>query len=79
MLAHVCDLTPESLTHVMEDAHIYLDHIDALRIQLERELRTFPELEIKRDKGGSIDGWKLEDFEIKWYDPHKSIAMKMSV
>jgi thymidylate synthase len=79
MLAHVCDLIPGSLTHVMGDAHIYLDHVDALRIQLEREPRTFPELKIKRDKGGSIDGWKAEDFEIKGYDPHKSIAMKMSV
>ena len=79
MLAHVCDLIPGSLTHVMGDAHIYLDNVDALRIQLEREPRTFPELEIKRDKGGSIDGWKVEDFEIKGYDPHKSIPMKMSV
>jgi len=79
MLAHVCDLIPGSLTHVMGDAHVYLDHVDALRIQLEREPRTFPELEIKRDKGGSIDDWKVEDFEIKGYDPHKSITMKMSV
>ena len=47
--------------------------------QLEREPRDFPELEIKREKGGSIDGWKVEDFEVKGYNPHKTIAMKMSV
>jgi thymidylate synthase len=40
---------------------------------------VFPELEIARDPGGSIDGWKEEDFVIKGYDPHKGIAMKMSV
>ena len=79
MLAHVCDLVPGSLTHVMGDAHVYLDHVDALQTQLEREPRAFPELEITRAPGGSIDGWKVEDFVVKGYDPHKSIAMKMSV
>ncbi|KAK0710376.1 thymidylate synthase/dCMP hydroxymethylase domain-containing protein [Apiosordaria backusii] len=79
MLAHVCDLVPGSLTHVMGDAHVYLNHVDALTTQLEREPRDFPELEIKREKGGSIDGWKLEDFEIKGYNPHKVILMEMSV
>ncbi|KAK3388683.1 thymidylate synthase/dCMP hydroxymethylase domain-containing protein [Sordaria brevicollis] len=79
MLAHVCDLVPGSLTHVMGDAHVYLNHVDALRTQLEREPREFPTLEIKREKGGSIDGWKAEDFVIKGYEPHKTIAMEMSV
>jgi thymidylate synthase len=79
MLAHVCDLVPGSLTHVMGDAHVYLNHVDALQTQLEREPRDFPELEIKREKGGSIDGWKAEDFVIKGYNPHKTIAMEMSV
>ncbi|KAK6815633.1 hypothetical protein PG987_016637 [Apiospora arundinis] len=79
MVAHVCDLVPGSLTHVMGDAHVYIDHVDALRTQLEREPREFPRLEIAKEKNGSIDGWKVEDFSIQGYDPHKSIAMKMSV
>jgi len=79
MLAHVCDLVPGSLTHVMGDAHVYLNHVDALRTQLEREPRTFPTLEIAQPPGGSIDGWKPEDFVIKGYTPHKTIAMEMSV
>ncbi|KAJ0415170.1 thymidylate synthase [Aspergillus carlsbadensis] len=79
MIAHVCELVPGSLTHVMGDAHVYLDHVDALKTQLEREPRPFPQLKISREKGGSIDGWDLGDFVIKEYDPHKSIAMKMSV
>ncbi|KAM5356010.1 hypothetical protein ACJ41O_002656 [Fusarium nematophilum] len=79
IVAHVCELVPGSLTHVMGDAHVYLDHVDALNTQLEREPRDFPELEISREKGGSIDGWKADDFVIKGYDPHKTIAMKMSV
>lgn len=79
MLAHVCDLVPGSFTHVMGDAHVYVDHVDALEQQLEREPRDFPELSISREKGGSIDGWKVEDFVVKGYNPHKSIPMKMSV
>ncbi|KAH9888151.1 thymidylate synthase/dCMP hydroxymethylase domain-containing protein [Xylariomycetidae sp. FL2044] len=79
MIAHVCELVPGSLTHVMGDAHVYCDHVDALKVQLEREPRAFPELEIAREKGGSIDGWKAEELVVKGYDPHKTIAMKMSV
>lgn len=79
MLAHVCDLVPGTFTHVMGDAHVYLDHTEALKVQLEREPRDFPTLEIGREKNGSIDGWKAEDFVVKGYDPHKTIAMKMSV
>ncbi|MCJ1252022.1 Thymidylate synthase [Trapelia coarctata] len=79
MLAHVCDLTPGTFTHTMGDAHVYMDHVDALKVQLEREPRPFPEMKIRRDAGGSIDGWQAEDFEVIGYKPHQSIAMKMSV
>lgn len=82
MIAHACDLVPGTFTHTMGDAHVYVDHVDALKIQLEREPRDFPGLEIKRDgeKGdGVIDGWKVEDFVVLGYEPHKGIAMKMSV
>jgi thymidylate synthase len=79
MLAHVCDLVPGTFTHTMGDAHVYLDHVDALKVQLTREPKSLPELEIVREKGGSIDGWKVEDFVVKGYEPHKGIDMKMSV
>ncbi len=79
MLAHVCDLTPGTFIQTMGDAHVYLDHVDALKVQLEREPRVFPELAIKREPKGEIDGWKAEDFEINNYKPHPSIPMKMSV
>jgi len=79
MLARVCDLEPGSLTHTMGDAHVYIDHEDALREQLKRAPKDFPKLEIARGVGCSIDGWKVEDFKVVGYDPHKSIAMKMSV
>lgn len=81
MIAHVCDLVPGTFTHTMGDAHVYADHVEALKVQLTREPRAFPELEINRQEEGerSIDGWKVEDFVVKGYEPHKGIAMKMSV
>lgn len=79
MLAHVCELIPGTFTHTMGDAHVYLNHTEALKAQLEREPRDFPVLKIKRDVGGSIDGWQVEDFEVEGYNPHKGIVMKMSV
>ncbi|KAL9053139.1 MAG: hypothetical protein Q9162_004936 [Coniocarpon cinnabarinum] len=78
MLARACDLIPGSLTHTMGDAHVYLDHVEALEGQLEREPRDFPSLEIKRDVGCSVDGWKADDFIVHDYRPHKAVAMKMS-
>lgn len=88
MLAHVCDLVPGTLTHVMGDAHVYVDHVDALEEQLTREPRDFPELEMKpegvekRRGAGTVEaleGWKVEDFVIKRYKPHAQIKMQMSV
>ena len=79
MLARAADLDPGSLTHTMGDAHVYLDHVDALKVQIERTPRSFPELVIEKEGQVDIDGWKLEDFKVLGYDPHKSIAMKMSV
>ncbi|KAF6234564.1 hypothetical protein HO173_007190 [Letharia columbiana] len=79
MLADVCDLNPGTFIHTMGDAHVYLDHVDALKVQLERIPRDFPDLKVLDHHEGSIDGWKAEDFEIKGYKPHASIPMKMSV
>ncbi|EXJ92817.1 thymidylate synthase [Capronia epimyces CBS 606.96] len=81
MLAYACDLVPGELIHTMGDAHVYLDHIDALKEQLLREPREFPTLNIKRnDRGsGEMDGWKVEELEVVGYKPHGGIKMKMSV
>ena len=91
MLAHVCGLRPGTLTHVMGDAHVYLDHVDALSTQLTREPKEegFPELVIKRaeERWGkareegvkAMEGWTLDDFEVRGYRPHKSVMMKMAV
>lgn len=88
MLAYVCDLTPGTLTHVMGDAHVYADHVDALEEQLKRSPRDFPDLDIVPENGSdrkgagtvqALEGWRVEDFVVRGYKPHGKIDMKMSV
>lgn len=78
MIAHVTDLEPGEFIHVMGDTHVYVDHIDALKQQLEREPRPFPKLKIAR-KIDSIDDFRVDDFEVVDYHPHGKIDMNMSV
>ncbi|CAI8503167.1 thymidylate synthase [Hanseniaspora opuntiae] len=78
MIAKVVDMDCGDFIHTMGDAHVYKDHIDALKEQIERTPREFPTLQIKRDIK-DIDDFQLDDFEIVDYNPHKSIKMKMSV
>lgn len=86
MLAHAADLIPGSLTHTMGDAHVYLDHVEALETQLLREPRDFPTLAMRRPRGeaggkgvDALEGWAVEDFVVEGYKPHGAVAMKMSV
>lgn len=78
MIAHVVDMNCGEFIHTMGDAHVYKDHIDALKEQIGRTPRNFPTLQIKRDVK-DIDDFKLDDFEISDYNPHNVIKMKMSV
>jgi thymidylate synthase len=78
MVAKVTDTDPRELIIQLGDAHVYRDHVDALRVQLEREPRPFPKLRWKREVS-SIDDFVSEDFVVEGYDPHPTIAMKMSV
>ena len=48
MIAHVCGLKPGEFVHTIGDAHVYLNHVDALKEQLTREPRPFPTLKIAR-------------------------------
>jgi thymidylate synthase len=78
MLAHLTGLRPGKLIHVMGDAHIYQNHVEAVKKQLARTPRAWPTLEIKRQVT-SIDDFTLEDFEIKGYNPCPFIKAQMAV
>lgn len=78
MMAHVTGLRPGDFIHVLGDYHIYSDHVEALKKQIDRNLLAFPVLEILRDVT-DIDDFNLEDFSIIGYRPHPAIQMDMSV
>lgn len=81
MLSHACDLVPGTFTHVIGDAHVYVDHIEPIKEQLRREPRDFPTLNIRRDDRGqeTVDGWAVGDLEVVGYRPYAGVKMKMSV
>ena len=78
MIAMVVDMQPGDFIHVMGDAHVYSNHVDALKEQLTRTPRDFPKLKILRNVT-SIDDFKFEDFKVEEYDPYGPIKMKMAV
>ena len=78
MIAHVTGLTPGLYNHVFGDAHIYEDHFDAVKEQLQRTSKKFPKLKIRRPIK-VIDDFTMEDFEVIGYDPDPFIKASMSV
>jgi thymidylate synthase len=78
MVAQVTGLKAGEFIHVLGDAHVYNNHVDALKVQLERAPRPFPKLRINPAKT-DIDSFEYSDFTIEGYDPHPSIKMAMAV
>uniref|UniRef100_A0A5S6Q5S0 Thymidylate synthase n=1 Tax=Trichuris muris TaxID=70415 RepID=A0A5S6Q5S0_TRIMR len=78
MVAHVTGLRAGEFIHIMGDAHVYMNHIEALSTQIERKPRRFPKLRIVRDVK-SIDDFLAEDFQLIDYNPHDPIRMSMAV
>jgi len=78
MIAHVCGLKPGDFVHTLGDAHVYSNHVDALKTQIERVPRPFPKLEVQRNVS-NIEEFKVEDFLLTGYNPHNKIEMKMAV
>lgn len=60
------------------DVHLYLNHLDQAREQISREPRSFPKLVIKR-KAESLFDYRIEDFEVRGYDPHPHIPGQVAV
>ena len=80
MIALITDTEPHEFILQMGDAHVYRDHVEPLKIQLERQPRDFPTLNWGRamDEIGDIDGLRYHDFEVIGYKPMGKIEMKMS-
>lgn len=78
MVAQVCDLAPGDFVHTLGDAHLYLNHIEQARLQLEREPRPLPTLRLNPERG-SLDEFDIDDVEVVGYDPHPAIRAPIAV
>ncbi|MDP3747260.1 MAG: thymidylate synthase [Phenylobacterium sp.] len=77
MMAKVVGLQAGEFVHTLGDAHLYLNHLDQAREQLEREPLPFPVMEIadKRD----LFAFEYEDFKLRGYKAHEKISAPIAV
>ena len=78
MVAQVCDLALGDFVHTFGDVHIYSNHLEQVKLQLSRELRPLPKMQLNPTIK-DIDAFDFEDFELIGYDPHPAIKAPVAV
>ena len=78
MVAQATGLKPFEFIHTLGDAHIYLNHIEQVKLQLTRETRSLPNLKLNPDKKNIFD-FEFDDISLENYDPHPHIKGAISV
>ena len=78
MVAQVCGLQPGEFVHTFGDTHLYLNHLDQAREQLQRDPRPLPVMRLNsavRD----LFAFRYEDFVLEAYNPHPAIKAPVAV
>ena len=78
MMAQVTGLEAGEFVHTLGDAHIYLNHLEQVDLQLTREPRPPPHMNLNKNVTNIFD-FKYEDFELTGYDPWPHIAGTVAV
>ena len=78
MIAQVCGLGAGEFVHVLGDAHIYLDHVEQVKEQLEREPLPAPQLYLNPEIT-DITKFTMADIRLDDYQSHEAIKAKMAV
>jgi len=78
MMAQSTGLKLGEFVHTFGDAHIYLNHLEQVNLQLTREPRQLPKMIINQEVK-SIFGFKFEDFKLEGYDPHPHIKGAIAI
>ena len=78
MIAQVCNLGVGDFVHTLGDAHLYNNHVEQARLQLSREPRPLPRLQLNPDVRSIFD-FRYEDIAIVGYEPHGAIKAPVAV
>jgi thymidylate synthase len=78
ILALECNLKPRYFIHTLGDAHIYLNHLDQVKLQLSREPLPLPEIEIDFTNKSIFD-LTFDDIHLKNYESYPSIKARVAV
>lgn len=78
MIAQVTDLEPGEFIHTFGDAHLYSNHLEQARLQLSRDFRPLPKMELNPEIDNIFD-FAYEDFTLRDYDPHPHIKAAVAV
>jgi len=76
MMAQDSGLEPGVFTHTMGDAHIYSNHVEGLKLQLEREPKELPQVRIANKP---LEDIQFDDIELLNYEHHPFIRFKVAV
>jgi thymidylate synthase len=78
MMAQATGLKPGDFVHTLGDAHIYLNHLDQVNLQLARTFRSLPTMRLNPHIS-DLFAFKYEDFTLEGYDPHPGIKAPVAV
>ena len=78
MIAQVCNLELGDFVHTLGDAHLYSNHLDQAKLQLERDFRPLPTMKINPEVKDLFE-FKFEDFQLLNYDPHPHIKAAVAI
>lgn len=78
MVAQVCGLQPGDFVHTFGDAHLYSNHLEQANLQLSREVRNLPQMNINPEVK-NIFNFQFNDFKLENYDPHPHIKAPVAV
>ncbi len=78
MIAQVCGLEYGEFIHSFGDVHLYLNHIEQAKLQLERETRPLPTMVLNKNINNILD-FDFEDFTLTDYNPHPHIKAAVSI
>jgi len=78
MMAQVTGLKPGDLILSLGDAHLYANHVEQARLQLEREPRSLPTVRLNPEVNSIFD-FVYDDFRLEGYEPHPHIKAAVAV